>query len=487
MLQELLPLPAENTGGYQPDLTSMEKTGERSATFGLQESLPECHVSKRKSPQFQVCRRSITNAEAEMKKTFLKNILWIIVRLHTVKTNCQQVPSWSGFISRTGDAPQKLTTIDYFPVIPHPITEYATVQETLKYAEEATKEVNQKYVITTYDLGVCMKAFPIIWNEPRKYKNHIIMIGTFHILCTYMKMIGNKIQGTGLSDILLESELMSCGSLVGVLKGKSYARALNCHKVMLESLERLLFEKFLALQGDQGFSESLSQQSKIHLEEFVMDISKENELNLLSEEEFTTKIDHYCNFRKAVKQGNYGKTSQLWLTYMDHVWLMLGLIHSVKTNNFVEYTPSLYLMPDLFFSFGGYNYAHYLTFFAVLLANIECSHPGATEMLEQGAFSVARSFIPGNRSVADKTIEETFMKHAKLRGGGGTGAGLSGTLKNQEAYQRWTRTMSERTKYYQATLSLADMTTEICDGLSQKDLKKAEIILQRVKSKSSKQ
>ena len=74
----------------------------------------------------------------------------------------------------------------YVPVVPHPITEYATVQETLKYAEEATKEVNQKYVKTTYNLGVCMKAFPIIWNEPQKYKNHLIM-----------KMIENKMQGTG--------------------------------------------------------------------------------------------------------------------------------------------------------------------------------------------------------------------------------------------------------------------------------------------------
>ena len=96
-------------------------------------------------------------------------------------------------------------------------------------------------------------------------------------------------------------------------------------------------------------------------------------------------------------------------------------------------------------------------------------------MLQRGAFSVARSFIPGNRSAVDKTIEETFMKHAKSRGGGGTGAGLSGILKNQEAYQRWTRTTSERTKYYQATLSLADMTTEICDESSHKDLRKAEI------------
>ena len=74
---------------------------------------------------------------------------------------------------------------------------------------------------------------------------------------------------------------------------------------------------------------------------------------------------------------------------------------------------------------------------------IEWSHPGATEMLERGALSVARSFIPGNKLAIDKTIEEAFMKHATPRGGGGTGAGLSGILKNQEAFQRWARTTSE--------------------------------------------
>ena len=147
-------------------------------------------------------------------------------------------------------------------------------------------------------------------------------------------------------------------------------QALNCHNLMLESSERLLFERVLAVQGDLSFSNSLSQQSNIHLEEFVTAISKENELNLLSDEEFTTKTGGYITFRKTVRQGSYGKTLQLWLAYMDHVWLMLGLIHSVKTNNFVEYAHSLYLMPDLFFPFGGHNYAHYLTFFAVCLANI---------------------------------------------------------------------------------------------------------------------
>ena len=55
-------------------------------------------------------------------QTFLKNMLWIIAQFHSAKNNSQQVPGWSGFISKTGDVPRRLTTIDYFPVIPHPIT-----------------------------------------------------------------------------------------------------------------------------------------------------------------------------------------------------------------------------------------------------------------------------------------------------------------------------------------------------------------------------
>jgi hypothetical protein len=53
----------------------------------------------------------------------------------------------------------------------------------------------------------------------------------------------------------------------------------------------------------------------------------------------------------------------------------------------------------------------------MFLANIEISHPGATDLLKRGAISVARSFVPGNRCPVDTTIEETFMKHSKSHGG----------------------------------------------------------------------
>ena len=47
----------------------------------------------------------------------------------------------------------------------------------------------------------------------------------------------------------------------------------------------------------------------------------------------------------------------------------------------------------------------HLTFFATFMANIEESLPGATEILERGAISVASSFIPGCRNVVHKTIK----------------------------------------------------------------------------------
>ena len=62
------------------------------------------------------------------------------------------------------------------------------------------------------------------------------MIGTFHLIMGYYKMMGKKMEGSGFGDILLESGLISSGSLQGVLSGKNYSRATRCHKVLSEAM-----------------------------------------------------------------------------------------------------------------------------------------------------------------------------------------------------------------------------------------------------------
>ena len=85
-----------------------------------------------------------------------------------------------------------------------------------------------------------MKAYPIIWKNPELYDDHIAMIGSFHLICACLKMIGKKMNESELADVLLEAGVMSVGSMNGVMSDKNYRRTINRFKVMAEGLERLL-------------------------------------------------------------------------------------------------------------------------------------------------------------------------------------------------------------------------------------------------------
>ena len=86
----------------------------------------------------------------------------------------------------------------------------------------------------TFDLGVAQKAYSIIWQNHVRFGNVIIRIGVFH----------KHMQGSGFEDVVIESGICASGSLKKVMSGKHYNRALRVHKLMLESLKRLLFRAF---------------------------------------------------------------------------------------------------------------------------------------------------------------------------------------------------------------------------------------------------
>jgi hypothetical protein len=64
-------------------------------------------------------------------------------------------------------------------------------------------------------------------------------------------MIRKKMEGIGSSDIFLEAGLIGSGSVTGVMTGKHYSRATHFHKILLEALERLLFEEFCFSLGEE--------------------------------------------------------------------------------------------------------------------------------------------------------------------------------------------------------------------------------------------
>ena len=447
------------------------KTKRRSNDTVESEELPPCYMSTRKSPDIIITKWQSEESREAGIQSRLEIIMYYFLRI-LAGNPAQTLPGFSGFVSLIGEVPEKLTTIEYYPPIRKPATENATVQEALNCSERASKEAGQEIVVTTFDLGMCMKAYPIMWNSPGKYVNHIILIGTFHLIGAYLKVIGKKVNGSGFCDILIESGLMTTGSLNGVLSGKGYDRALNCHRSLCEALIRLLYSKFI--EQHEGLINTI----RSEVTKFMENKTKAGFNTLKENPKFRNVVVMFSEFVNGVKTSSeLGSTAVFWIQYTENVMKVLSLLKAVKLNDFELYRSCLFDMCDMFFAFDSQNYARYLAFFSVYMTNIEENHPGSEELLKMGAFSVARSFVSGSRCAVDKTIEETLMKHGKSKGGmgSGSGVGMGGILNNPSAYQRWMKTTHKRTQFKQMALGFVDMIAEE-SGTKHRDLRTSGIL-----------
>ena len=138
----------------QPAVHSVERTGVRSLKSFGDESLPLCYITQSDSPVMNIAQVILSIYDIALSQACTINRAWCIFCV--CNADMHVVPGWGGFISETGTVPECLTTIDYYPVINHPITDYATVKECLRVSRVGSQEVGQKYAITTFDLRVCM-------------------------------------------------------------------------------------------------------------------------------------------------------------------------------------------------------------------------------------------------------------------------------------------------------------------------------------------
>ena len=351
MIQEVKP-------GFNSDqertLPLYDRSKDRSLKINTPETLPPLHIYNRVGPKFPA--GASFSPPAENKQVFdtcmQEYYVWLLCRVVSSHGK-QQVPGFGGFISATGQAPLKKSTIDYFTPINQPITENSVVQELLRQSEAATAEVGQKYTINTFDLGVCMKALPLIWKFPEQFKIHIVLPGQFHTGMNYIGMItGHKCRGSGYTEILFEAKLATSGCLKSVLSGKAYSKALFCLKTVCEALERLLLEQFIEEENVQIKPEALLDMIKT-CEREKLDLTLKDPTTLII-------IRQYLDYQGKVRKGHLGKTAVFWLSVMDHSRLGFMLIFSVKTNNLPLFHKCNGDMADLFFAYDGQNYSRFL-------------------------------------------------------------------------------------------------------------------------------
>lgn len=238
MLQEIANT-EEIQSSFRTNLPSVPRTKHQTLSMGKPTSLIPFHITKKTGHVMELPSiHQPSENDVAYQKALKLFLMWVLCRKAS-NTDKQAVPALGGFISARGHPPDKLTTIDFYPSFTEHITEYSVVKELLHHCEKAMEHVGQTYTVTTFDVCVVMKAMPIIWKNPECYKNHVILIGTFHIILNYLNMLGHKMAGSGYSEIIIEANLTTSGCLKGVLTGKSYDKSLWCVKMVNEAFKRL--------------------------------------------------------------------------------------------------------------------------------------------------------------------------------------------------------------------------------------------------------
>ena len=192
---------------------------------------------------------------------------------------------------------------------------------------------------------------------------------------------------------------------------------------LLEALERLLINSSERQEGCR-----LDDHEIQLLKRLAEDPSPENLSSIMSNPAVNVYFDRYSTYKSKVRTGGKGKTPQLWLSFMDKLWILMRFLRATKTNNVQLHMTCLKEMCPLFLTQEKPNYARYTALYLYTLLNLPKTHPGAMHFLQSKGFSVNRSTCPNFRTAVDITIEQTYNRHAS-----GDGPGIIGFSQNFSA------------------------------------------------------
>ena len=64
-----------------------------------------------------------------------------------------------------------------------------------------------------------------------QFQRLVVRLGSFHNICAFLAAIGKQFGDAGLADVLMESGIVTSGSVAGVIEGRHYNHAVRTHKV----------------------------------------------------------------------------------------------------------------------------------------------------------------------------------------------------------------------------------------------------------------
>ena len=322
-------------------------------------------------------------------------------------------------------------------------TELSTVYTVMKKAQNICSSLQQRDMVITFDLAIYVKAKQIQWKFPQEFSGTVIRMGGFHIALNFLAVLGKKYQNSGLEYVLIESGVYAPGSVMALMKGKSYNRGVRAHKLAMGALFRLMWASFLHWLNDGG----LESQEKIVDEERITDSIKSLRLAFQNQDhirqsaedatsELLILLELFEVFRQEMKSRS--KMFDFWNGYITMVMNLLQFIKAERTGSWSLHLAATSEMVPHFYAYDRPNYARWLPVYLADMAQLEKTHPVVHSQFEEENHAVNRPTQPFAKVWTDMALEQSVNLDSKSKGG------IIGISKNPDALQRWFLTSHER-------------------------------------------
>lgn len=345
---------------------------------------------------------------------------------HMIRQYHDPKPGWTTFNEEYSETDPEVSTVGYMPIILAPAHDVNTLNTVVRRITQVAKSFNQIYVVLTVDQALFPLLMELKWAVPEYRDTLIPRLGGLHISMNFLKVLGQHMQDSGLSEIWVESALLGPRTVERVLEGKEYSKGVRAHKVTLQAIWQILLPQLLAYIGerDKDLKESLDKCAQSHA---TGDF--ERMCDLLSSDCYRALLS---SFVASKKESN--PSFQFWWQYTEMVCILLRFTRAQREG---QWHLHMYAFQEMLPFFHRYDHTNYARWGPVYLAQMKQLPAEVQAEFESGNWVVKGSSRRFNQVDPDQAQEW-------LNGTGKRGGGIVGITRTPSALFRWTLSYSLR-------------------------------------------
>ncbi len=402
-----------------------------------------------------------------------KDLAWALCRQHNPGN--QIVPAWTGFnqVIAQGNDAENITTVGFMPIINAPAHEPSTMWTVLLRCLKVSEKINPGCsTVLTVDQQLYCKAKELQWANQEFLAPVVIKLGSFHIAHNFMRVIGQHMTDSGITDVWRDSSVFGEATADNIIAAKSYNRSIRAHKLTYDALFRILWP--LILQWANENDVVIADEIHAAVQTMARQFQQANQESDTSES-FTQLVhaisQHHLQGILKEFDAQLPSTAKYWRQYMEMVTILLQFIRAEREGNWNLHLSAL---ADMLPWFSAYNHNNYTRWGTVYLADMQLlpqTNPDIHKQFMDGNFVIKRSQHPFNKISTDQGLEH-INRVSKVAGG------LVGITKTDSARDRWCVTFNERSRISQETWDMFSIEMEDTEynTLDHKDLSKSRIV-----------